>query len=142
MALLSLAGGESASARITPSSGPYIRPDGAPLAPNFAALFGFSFGPPELILINFPRIDETGALTFGSSGRSWTGTTNSGTSAGNDCAGWTDGTVVQAGNVGSQVDTDARWLNDGFDNCALERALYCVQRSGAVQPQEDEGEDD
>jgi hypothetical protein len=61
-----------ASARITPSSGPYIRPDGVPVAASFAALFHVLSN--SVDLITPPSIDEMGGTQ---AGQVWTGSSYS-----------------------------------------------------------------
>ena len=75
----------NASERITPSTGPYIRPDGAPVAANFAALFATGVASSDRDLINSVFVDETGMFR---DVRVWTGTVRSGTATVDNCLGW------------------------------------------------------
>ncbi len=118
--------GVNASGRITPTSGPYIRPDGAPVASNFGALFAaFDAGLDRTRdLINPVIINELGTV---SDEFVWTATSGSGVADGPDCLGWLSGSVGEAGTGGSSNRVDAQWLDFFLAPCdAPGRSLYCV----------------
>ena len=133
VALLSISDTEIASARITPSSGPYIRPDGAFIAADAAALFSVQLDSDVRNLINPIEIDETGT-NVGNAFNVHTGTTVSGTSSGvaRNCEGWTtrdSGKFVTRGIV---TEVDRNWMDAETDlgaaNCSFMLKFYCVQR--------------
>ena len=115
----------NASARITPSSVPYIRPDGALIAANSAALFGTLDGHN---LINRIFMDETG-LSQGPD-MVWTGTSANGTtSVGRNCMDWTSNDTVDIGLSGSASSVSDFWITQSplptCDNTTLH--IRCVK---------------
>jgi hypothetical protein len=116
----------NASERITPSTGPYIRPDGAPVAANFAALFSTRFVSSDHNLINRPFIDETGMFRDVSV---WTGTSPRGTATSGNCLGWTSSEELD-GDGGLSDSSLGTWLEFPPDiaDCVASLHLYCVLR--------------
>ena len=119
--------GVNASGRITPSSGPYIRPDGAPVASDFGALFAaFDAGGLDRTrdLLNPVIINELGTV---SDVFVWAATSGSGVADGPDCLGWLSGDGGEAGTGGSSNSVAAQWLDFFLAPCdAPGRSLYCV----------------
>lgn len=117
-----------ASGRITHTAAPYIRPDGAPIAANSAALFGCGISGDctlDLNLVNAPSVDETGApqLEF-----VWTGSDAGGLYASNaNCIEWTSDDFP-VGRIGLSPSVSEDWLTRQNSGCEIERALYCAQR--------------
>ncbi len=123
VALLST-GEVGAASRITPSSGPYVRPDGVPVAASFAALFSTRFTNTDFDLLSRVRGDELGNL-FGSE-VVWTNTTSNGLVASTSCADWSSaaGSTI----AGDTNELDADWLDGPFPSCGDSARLYCVLR--------------
>ena len=120
----------NASERITPSTGPYIRPDGVPVAANFAALFATGVSFDDRALIDRVNMDETGGSHFDE--RVWTGTVRSGRNGGNNCMGWNaaGGTGFE-GDRGRTIFSFGEWLYTGFPggvDCGADLRIYCVRR--------------
>ena len=135
MALLSIFEEVNASARITPSSGPYLRPDGTILAANAAALFRprLQSITHDLLsleeLIVAPEFDETGSIVVAD--ETWTGSEDDGTAFGDsdsDCIGWTSVDGAKLGRTGLQDRVDSLWLSGANRFCDDENHLYCLQR--------------
>ena len=125
VALLSTNDGNAAE-RITPSVGPYIRPDGIYVSANAAALF-MTAPPIDNPLISPISITESGEQAGGNL-QVWTGTRSSGGPGFflGHCLSWTDGTGAGSGGTGiSSVRTGA-WLEFGSVDCDFEFHLYCV----------------
>lgn len=124
----------NAASRIAPSVGPYIRPDGLPLAANSTALFNTKkelAQQPDLNLVNGPHMNEKGEIQGGDG--AWTGSNGRGRRILNsNCANWNDGTVNSLGTLGSVSSPSSEWLetSDGpsSQDCDLEIHIYCVQR--------------
>jgi hypothetical protein len=118
-----------ASGRISHSSRPYVRPDGAPVAPNSAALFGCRIGSgdcaADFSLINSPSIDEKGDLA---QAFVWTGSNVGGLAGVNgQCLGWT----ADSGSIaltGLSISVSSDWMGRKNSTCDEEQPLYCVQR--------------
>ena len=116
----------NAAARLTPSIGPYVRPDGLPIAADFVALFSVDLFSDDFNLINPIGRDELGEVSFGVV---WTGTFASGMGSGVDCLQWTSGDGgLQAGRIGFNGNVDARWLSVANQRCDVPSRLYCAQR--------------
>lgn len=111
-----------ATERITPSSGPYIRPDGVYVAANAAGLFGTDGGHP---LINNVLADETGDQPPGVIGV-WTGTLPSGTGSSTNCEDWESGMMTDIGSTGVDTDVGGFWLLTSSEPCGTPFHLYCV----------------
>jgi hypothetical protein len=119
-----------ASARLTPSIGPYVRPDGVPVAENFAALFGTGRGASRF-LINQPNVDESGFNA--ANPETWTGTLSTGIARGGadrNCMNWTVGDVVtsEEGWVGVNNAVFDGWIDIFQRKCDVPSHIYCVQR--------------
>ncbi len=116
----------NAAARLTPTIGPYVRPDGLPIAADFVALFSVDLFSDDFNLINPIGRDELGEVSFGVV---WTGTFASGMGSGVDCLQWTSGDGgLQAGRIGFNGNVDARWLSVANQRCDVPSRLYCAQR--------------
>ena len=114
------------AARLTPSSGPYVRPDGAVVAANFAALFSTDNGEANELIVP-ANVDELGNDNFDVD--VWTGTRANGTTQTNsNCQNWTSDADGDLGNAGLSLDRDGGWLDLGALSCDRDRWLYCVQR--------------
>ena len=118
-----------ASKRINSLNGPFIRPDGAPIAPSWAALFstnselGCANGLLCSPLINAVDLDENGDLR---DTLVWTGTIPQGRGTFENCSGWSSGDPT-FGTNGLSTAVDGNWLNTSEPPCGDSRALYCVQ---------------
>ena len=117
--------GVPAAGRITPSSGPYIRPDGVFVSPNAAELFGTTSGHD---LISRVSIDETGLEQGGGASGVWTGTSSTGEATANNCADWTDDASMApiSGLIGTINLRNSEWLLKTNLDCSNDFHLYCV----------------
>lgn len=120
----------NAAGRLTPTSGPIVRPDGVPVAENFARLFGTqSVSDPATNLITVPNIDETGTPAPGAS-LVWTGTGRNGSAnGGHHCNDWNLASGITV-IVGQLNQLDGGWLDIGAgsaDPCDSPKRFYCVQ---------------
>ena len=118
----------AAASRLTHSSGPYVRPDGVPVAANWAGLFAplSNEDGRDRDLLNHPHISELGVAR---DTEVWTGTSGDGSQkVGFNCAGWTGG--GQDAGLGFVRGRSSEWLEDSVINCFLDAAwpIYCVQR--------------
>jgi len=122
--------GESPSTRMTQSTVPYVRPDGAQIAPNWAGLIDGNLAVP----IN---VTETGGpVPIGNTGCAgggfptvWSATFANGTSpgVGTNCSDWTS--VMGGGQWGRADSTDSSWsawCSGGI--CSWVSPIYCVQQ--------------
>lgn len=114
----------NASARITPTTGPFVTSVGVPVAASFAALFGTKSANTDLALISPILRDEEGV--FDEFVEVWTGSGRAGRAALDHCGAWLD--VNESGEFGSNGKTDSQWISDGVLACIAMRHLYCVQR--------------
>jgi hypothetical protein len=123
-AWLSAAGpGNSAAERLTHATGPYVRVDGVQVAANWNDLVDGTLAAPI-------SITESGAPALTTTSV-WTGTTPSGGSSGNDCAGWTDSQTAAQGTVGLPTAQDSRWTERATAiglSCTSNVPLYCVEQ--------------
>lgn len=127
----------NAASRVPPNVGSFVRPDGVPVAANFASLFATTFENGDNDLINDVSVDEKG-VDVGAV-EVWTGTLESGIGTGNsNCGNWEkEGTFPSdtfAGRTGSTVETNKQWISaiSGRDCRSTTRHLYCVQLCSGV----------
>ena len=116
----------NAAERITPSVGPYIRPDGVYVSANAAALF-MTAPPIDNPLISSVFIDESGQEAGGTA-YVWTGTRSFGgsTASARHCSSWTDGSVGGFGLAGLNDVRDGGWLDTVPVDCVVSFRIYCV----------------
>jgi Protein of unknown function (DUF1554) len=112
--------GNSAAARLTHATVPYVRVDGVQVAANYSDLVDGTLAQPI-------AVDESGAPASGLEWV-WTGTTHSGGFSGFDCQGWGNGGAAAVGTAGNRTKTDSTWTNfDGFI-CSQTFRLYCMEQ--------------
>lgn len=110
----------SPSMRLTHSTGPYLRPDGLPVANDWIDLTDGS-------LLNPPNVTED--LQVLPNGDAWTGADQNGNSVGPNCGDWlTPGT--QTGITGHASDTTAGWTIAATPSSCLrdDVHLYCIEQ--------------
>lgn len=96
--------------------GPWIRPDGVPVASSLADLTdGNLFAPVSL------RDDGY----YESAEWAWTGTSGSGLSTALDCDHWTSDSDSLTGTRGFAIDAGEHWTDSWDQSCDYERSLYC-----------------
>ena len=116
-----------AASRITPSSGPYVRPDGVPVADSFAALFSTRPLNTDRDLLSRVRGDELGNL-FGSE-VVWTNSTANGLQASSTCVNWNSAEDADGPTfTGETNELDADWIDSSPLDCDQLARLYCVLR--------------
>ncbi len=125
----------NAIARVTPTSGPYIRPDGAIVAANFAALFSTPEQNPtsnRRDLIHRVNMDAMGGDVADEG--VWTGSFANGTGGGGGLhcqtiagGAWSSNSFDDQGELGLTSRRDEAWLGIGSEDCNLPQRLYCAQ---------------
>ena len=113
--------------RLTPSSGPYLRSDGAIVAASYAALFSTrNVASPAHDLVTTVNRDELGDSQ--NNEVVWTSTTRNGINPTNTCDDWTlaDQSLIPA--TGNTSQTDEGWIDFSGRSCDTSARLYCVQR--------------
>lgn len=110
---------QSPASRMTQSTAPYRRSDGALVAYNWADLTDGSL---------HASINLTAAgVAIGSPFLAWTNTATNGTTlSSNHCDNWT--TVSVAGRGGSPLRTDTGWTHFSLGSCNVSGRLYCIQQ--------------
>jgi hypothetical protein len=112
-------GTTDASARVT-SNGPYVTPTGDLVASTLADLTDGSLNTPI-------DDDEDGSPV--PLREVWTGTLSDGSSAGDDCSGWTSGSVSVLATVGHNTSTSSNWTDVFLQLCDRTNVgLYCLQQ--------------
>jgi hypothetical protein len=101
------------------SNGPWVRPDGVTVAATKADLaVGQLFAP----------INQTPSGTYLLNSHAWTGSFDNGTTTGDNCSDWTDGTAGSNGDFGIST-ANTWWQNMGFaqscDNAYMR--FYCFE---------------
>lgn len=77
-------------------------------------------------LLNQINVDENGETVAVSV---WTGADGSGGDQNEtNCDEWEDSSIGQDGQFGSTTNTDDRWINTNFEDCANDNALYCISQ--------------
>lgn len=110
----------SPATRFTHNPGPYVLPNGARIANNWADLIDNNL----LVPLN---IMENGQFQAGMT-NVWTGTNSSGTTASYHCSDWTS-VVAFAGVYGRADAVNSGWSVAGALNCTSSYRLYCFQQS-------------
>ena len=108
----------SPSTTFTQATVPYVRTDGTQIAADWTNLTDGGLDAP----INR---DESGNNP-GADSFVWTGTTTSGTPAGQNCANWTSATG--SGGIGQWIQANAQWTQIGTGECFLPFRFYCFQQ--------------
>ncbi len=118
----------NASARLTPSIGPVIRPDGTLVAGNFAELFRTIHAASVGNLLAPPNIDELGNSV--TTDFVWTGSSPSGLRRPDTCNDWNSDNISDKGKSGIPNTPDASWIarEAAPDTCNKALRLYCVLR--------------
>lgn len=107
----------SVASRFPKGTKPYVRPDGAKVANDWADLT-------KGTLQAGIGLNEDGAQPGGST-RVWTGTNSNGTSSNNNCGSWKDNQQDgQRGNLGAN---GGSWSDSSNDRCANGGHLYCFE---------------
>ncbi len=114
-------GTDSPDTRFTKSSHPYLLPDGAKIAEDFADLTDGS-------ILHPINIDPTGK-PFGKQ-LFWAGTNPDGTTGQSflTCAGWVDPYATAKGTVGITIETGTLWSSEQYDRCKRSHQLACFQQ--------------
>lgn len=117
----------SAASRLNPSSGPFLLPNGVPVAENLAHLFGVRDGDPApRRLVTSVRLTEAGTVFTGDV---WTGTQVDGfQSAGNTCLSWTTDSSSPSAVFGRSDVRNETWIRALSSACHSTKPIYCVQR--------------
>lgn len=109
--------GSSAASRFPKGTKAYVRPDGATIAASWTDLTDGNLGAGI-------SLNEDGAPPGGSD-RVWTGTSNSGASAVNNCGNWKDAQLQgQRGNLGGG---GPGWSSIDNGDCQTTAHLYCFE---------------
>ena len=110
----------AAPARIF-SNGPWVRPDGVPVAANGAELIS-SFRNTGI------AVTELGGYLVNNS--VWTGTDNDGTPEPDHCNNWQDSGVNFDGTVGVAQASASNWSGSFARSCDRNSLLYCIEDVG------------
>lgn len=115
------------STRMTRGTRPYVLPDGAVVAPEFAS---FAEKPHLLPIAVSATNVPIGKDVPDDQNSVWTGTSDGGSPSGVDCEGWTQLNPVntKGATVGNPNATDERWTNASSAPCGSTFRFYCVEQ--------------
>ncbi len=103
------------------SDGPWVRPDGVPVATSKADLLDGSLFAPINLRLDGLYLDNNST---------WTGTATSGTATGNDCDDWSASALEEVANTGTAGYASAFWSPfPGTSTCTSARRLICLEDS-------------
>ena len=115
-------GASSPSTSFSHATDPYVLVDGTIVANDWAGLTSGN-------LLTAINLDENGSILPSSALDSvWSGTLFDGTSTGDDCNAWTDGSSSASGGIGNPWATDAAWTDLSSFVCAIPLHVYCFEQ--------------
>ncbi|MBS1826487.1 MAG: DUF1554 domain-containing protein [Acidobacteria bacterium] len=114
-------GTQSAASRMTQSTVPYRRSDGALVAYNWADLTDGT--------LHNPIIKTAAGVEIGAPLVAWTNTApNGGVQGGSHCNNWSANSGPTLGQGGNPTFTNSGWTNSTVATCGIGGRLYCIQQ--------------